>query len=291
MKQETIDQVLKFRDDRNWRQFHNPKDLAISISLEASELLEIFQWSAEDVRCEDKMDRIREELADVLNYCILMADACGLDLDEIIQAKVRKNAEKYPVDQAFGSKEKYTELKAAKRKEKETPVIRAVRGDITKINDVDAIVNAANTTLLGGGGVDGAIHRAAGPDLLKECRTLGGCETGKAKITGAYNLPCKYVIHTPGPIWRGGRQGERELLASCYRSCLELAVENGIRKIAFPSISTGVYHFPVKEAADIAVQTARRFAAEHPGSLDLVEWVLFDDHTMQVYTEAVNASD
>ena len=291
MKQETIDQVLKFRDDRNWRQFHNPKDLAISISLEASELLEIFQWSAEDVRCEDKMDRIREELADVLNYCILMADACGLDLDEIIQAKVRKNAEKYPVDQAFGSKEKYTELKAAKRKEKETPVIRAVRGDITKINDVDAIVNAANTTLLGGGGVDGAIHRTAGPDLLKECRTLGGCETGKAKITGAYNLPCKYVIHTPGPIWRGGRQGERELLASCYRSCLELAVEKGIRKIAFPSISTGVYHFPVKEAADIAVQTARRFAAEHPGSLDLVEWVLFDDHTMQVYTEAVNASD
>ncbi|GEM_PF-58599 len=291
MKQETIDQVLKFRDDRNWRQFHNPKDLAISISLEASELLEIFQWSAEDVRCEDKMDRIREELADVLNYCILMADACGLDLDEIIQAKVRKNAEKYPVDQAFGSKEKYTELKAAKRKEKETPVIRAVRGDITKINDVDAIVNAANTTLLGGGGVDGAIHRAAGSDLLKECRTLGGCETGKAKITGAYNLPCRYVIHTPGPIWRGGRQGERELLASCYRSCLELAVENGIRKIAFPSISTGVYHFPVKEAADIAVQTARRFAAEHPGSLDLVEWVLFDDHTMQVYTEAVNASD
>lgn len=291
MKQETIDQVLKFRDDRNWRQFHNPKDLAISISLEASELLEIFQWSAEDVRCEDKMDRIREELADVLNYCILMADACGLDLDEIIQAKVRKNAEKYPVDQAFGSKEKYTELKAAKRKEKETPVIRAVRGDITKINDVDAIANAANTTLLGGGGVDGAIHRAAGPDLLKECRTLGGCETGKAKITGAYNLPCRYVIHTPGPIWRGGRQGERELLTSCYRSCLELAVENGIRKIAFPSISTGVYHFPVKEAADIAVQTARRFAAEHPGSLDLVEWVLFDDHTMQVYTEAVNASD
>ena len=291
MKQETIDQVLKFRDDRNWRQFHNPKDLAISISLEASELLEIFQWSAEDVRCEDKMDRIRDELADVLNYCILMADACGLDLDEIIQEKVRKNAEKYPVDQAFGSKEKYTELKAAKRKEKETPVIRAVRGDITKINDVDAIVNAANTTLLGGGGVDGAIHRTAGPDLLKECRTLGGCETGKAKITGAYNLPCKYVIHTPGPIWRGGRQGERELLASCYRSCLELAVEKGIRKIAFPSISTGVYHFPVKEAADIAVQTARRFAAEHPGSLDLVEWVLFDDHTMQVYTEAVNASD
>lgn len=292
MKQETIDQVLKFRDDRYWRQFHNPKDLAISISLEAAELLEVFQWSGSDVRCEDKMDRIREELADVLNYCILMADACGLDLDEIIQEKVRKNAEKYPVDQAFGSKEKYTELRTVKLQKKETSTfIRAVRGDITKINAVDAIVNAANTTLLGGGGVDGAIHRAAGPDLLKECRTLGGCETGKAKITGAYNLPCKYVIHTPGPVWRGGRQGERELLASCYRSCLELAVGHGIRKIAFPSISTGVYHFPVKEAAEIAVRTARQFAAEHPGSLDLVEWVLFDDHTMQVYTEAVNASE
>lgn len=292
MKQETIDQVLKFRDDRYWRQFHNPKDLAISISLEAAELLEVFQWSGSDVRCEDKMDRIREELADVLNYCILMADACGLDLDEIIQEKVRKNAEKYPVDQAFGSKEKYTELRTVKLQKKETSTfIRAVRGDITEINAVDAIVNAANTTLLGGGGVDGAIHRAAGPDLLKECRTLGGCETGKAKITGAYNLPCKYVIHTPGPVWRGGRQGERELLASCYRSCLELAVGHGIRKIAFPSISTGVYHFPVKEAAEIAVRTARQFAAEHPGSLDLVEWVLFDDHTMQVYTEAVNASE
>ena len=110
MKQETIDQVLKFRDDRNWRQFHNPKDLAISISLEASELLEIFQWSAEDVRCEDKMDRIREELADVLNYCISMADVCGLDLDEMIVDKIRKNEKKYPVEKAAGRKAKYTEL-------------------------------------------------------------------------------------------------------------------------------------------------------------------------------------
>lgn len=111
MKQETINQVLKFRDDRNWKQFHNPKDLAISISLEAAELLEIFQWSGEDVYCRDKMEQIREELADVLNYSILMADACGLDLDEIIRDKVKKNNEKYPVEKAYGSKEKYTELK------------------------------------------------------------------------------------------------------------------------------------------------------------------------------------
>lgn len=110
MTKETIEQVLKFRDDRNWKQFHNPKDLAISISLEAAELLEVFQWSAEDVWCREKEDRIREELADVLNYCILMADACGLDLDEIIQGKIRNNAKKYPVEKAYGSKEKYTEL-------------------------------------------------------------------------------------------------------------------------------------------------------------------------------------
>lgn len=111
MKQETINEVLKFRDDRDWRQFHNPKDLAISISLEAAELLEVFQWSAEDVKCDHKMDKIKEELADVVNYCILMADACGLDLDEIVHAKVMRNNEKYPVEKAFGSKEKYTELK------------------------------------------------------------------------------------------------------------------------------------------------------------------------------------
>ena len=110
MKQETIEQVLKFRDDRNWRQFHNPKDLAISICLEAAELLEVFQWSAEDVQCGDKKDKIREELADVLNYCVLMADVCGLDMDEIVQEKIKRNEEKYPVEKAYGSKEKYTEL-------------------------------------------------------------------------------------------------------------------------------------------------------------------------------------
>lgn len=111
MRQETIKEVLKFRDDRDWKQFHNPKDLAISISLEAAELLEVFQWSAEDVKCENKIDKVKEELADVVNYCILMADACGLDLDEIVREKIKRNNEKYPVEKAFGSKEKYTELK------------------------------------------------------------------------------------------------------------------------------------------------------------------------------------
>lgn len=162
-----------------------------------------------------------------------------------------------------------------------------VKGDITKDHGVDAIVNAANTSLLGGGGVDGAIHRAAGPELLAECRLLNGCKTGKAKITKAYRLPCQYVIHTPGPCWNGGKSEEPELLASCYRSCLELAVENGIRSIAFPSISTGIYHFPLEEAAQIAVKTAKEFAGRHPGTMDVIKWVLFDDRTFQIYDEAL----
>ena len=166
-------------------------------------------------------------------------------------------------------------------------VFMAVLGDITHDQGVQAIVNAANTSLLGGGGVDGAIHRAAGPDLLKECRTLHGCRTGEAKITGAYRLPCDYVIHTPGPIWRGGNDHERELLASCYRSCLQRAVENGVRTIAFPSISTGVYCFPLQEAAEIAVGTVKKFVEENPGKLDLIKWVLFGKRELEAYSRLV----
>ena len=157
-------------------------------------------------------------------------------------------------------------------------ILRTVQGDITKITDVEAIVNAANNSLLGGGGVDGAIHRAAGPELLAECRTLHGCETGKAKITKAYNLPCDYVIHTVGPIWNGGRTQEEELLKSCYFNSMKVALENGIRTIAFPSISTGVYSFPVELAAKIAVKTVNRFLQDNPDSFDLVEWEIGRAH-------------
>ncbi|MBQ1389061.1 MAG: O-acetyl-ADP-ribose deacetylase [Clostridia bacterium] len=166
-----------------------------------------------------------------------------------------------------------------------------VKGDITKDHDVQAIVNAANCSLLGGGGVDGAIHRAAGPELLAECRTLYGCETGQAKITKAYRLPCEYVIHTPGPIWKGGSHNERNLLASCYRSCLKLAVENHIRSLAFPSISTGVYAFPVEEAARIAIDTVKQFVKEYPSAFDVIKWVLYDNNTLTVYDKALSLSD
>ena len=168
-------------------------------------------------------------------------------------------------------------------KNENNTVIDTVLGDITKITGMDAIVNAANSSLLGGGGVDGAIHRAAGKELLHECRLLGGCKTGQAKITKAYNLECRYIIHTVGPVWNGGTCGEQEKLASCYRNSLLLALENGVKRIAFPSVSTGIYHFPVGLAAETAIGTAREFAAEYPGELEQILWVLFDARTKLVY--------
>lgn len=159
--------------------------------------------------------------------------------------------------------------------------IELLKGDITKIN-TDAIVNAANTTLLGGGGVDGAIHRAAGPDLLTECRTLNGCETGNVKVTGGYHLKAKYIIHAVGPVWRGGTNNEDALLASCYRKSLEAAVENNIQSIAFPNISTGVYGFPKERAARIAYHTVKDFLLSAP-NIHKVIFVCFDDENYQLY--------
>lgn len=170
-------------------------------------------------------------------------------------------------------------------------MIRTKLGDITKMQDVDAIVNAANKTLLGGGGVDAAIHAAAGPELMKECKLLDGCKTGQAKMTRGYNLPCEYVIHTVGPIWHGGNNDEKALLFACYQNSLKLAAENNIRRIAFPSISTGAYKFPIHLAAEIAVKAVKVFLNEHQNDIDEVVFVLFDSHTKYVYDQALKEAN
>ena len=161
--------------------------------------------------------------------------------------------------------------------------LEAIKADITTLA-VDAIVNAANARLLGGGGVDGAIHTAAGEALFEECRTLGGCRVGEAKITRGYNLPSKFVIHTVGPVWSGGVAGESRLLASCYRRCLEIAVGRGFASIAFPCISTGVYRYPFRQAAKMAIKTVTAFV-DHPCSLERVIFCCYSDEDRQIYTE------
>ena len=170
-------------------------------------------------------------------------------------------------------------------------IVKTQIGDITKLSTVDAIVNAANTTLLGGGGVDGAIHRAAGPELLEACRRLNGCPTGEAIITRAYNLPCKYIIHTVGPIWNGGFNNEDQLLQNCYRNSLTVAKQHGIRSIAFPSISTGIYGFPIDRASKIAINTITEYIQKHPNDFNEILFIFLTRENKTYYDEIVTFTD
>lgn len=170
-----------------------------------------------------------------------------------------------------------------------TDRIEVVQGDIAKLN-VDAIVNAANTSLLGGGGVDGAIHRAAGPEMVQECRLLHGCKTGQAKITKGYRLPARHVIHTVGPVWNGGQLNEDELLANCYRNSLALAEKHGLTSIAFPAISTGIYHFPIERATRIALEETRRFLSGNT-TVEKVIFVCFNEEVRSTYLRALEGGD
>ncbi len=161
-------------------------------------------------------------------------------------------------------------------------IISIIKGDITR-QKTEAIVNAANSSLLGGGGVDGAIHRAAGPELVFECRMLGGCKPGEAKLTKGYRLPAKYIVHTVGPVWNGGQKGEEAVLRNCYTNSLLVAMNNGIRTISFPNISTGIYHFPKERAASIAWKAAQDFTAAHPAAFDAIIFVCFDEENYNMY--------